>query len=193
MKIYENISLKKYNTFGVDVTARFLVEISSKLELKNFLKLKDFSLLNKIVIGGGSNILLTKNFDGVVIKINIGGINIINEDINFVVIESGAGVFWDELVNFCVDHNYGGIENLSFIPGTCGAAPMQNIGAYGQEIKDSIYSIDGIKVADAITSKQYMQGSYSVNYNTSVLVTGVYNCVLITKDDKKSFKLVIAN
>jgi UDP-N-acetylmuramate dehydrogenase len=192
MNIFENISLKKYNTFGINVNARFLVEISSKLELINFLQLKEFSFFKKIIIGGGSNILLTKNFDGVVIKINISGMNVIEEDNDFVIIEAGAGVIWDELVSFCVDKNYGGVENLSFIPGTCGAAPMQNIGAYGQEIKDSFYSLEGITI-DRGESKTFFNDQCHFGYRDSIFKNDLKNKFIITSIKLKLKKNPIVN
>jgi UDP-N-acetylmuramate dehydrogenase len=142
--ITENISLKPYNTFGINVLARYFTEIRSEIHLKQILSSHDFSSLSKLIIGGGSNILLSKNYDGLVLKISVPGIEIINEDEENVVIKSGAGVIWHDLVLYAVTRNFGGIENLSLIPGTVGAAPIQNIGAYGQELKDVFDHLEGI-------------------------------------------------
>lgn len=132
----ENFSLKPYNTFGVDAKAKYFVEINSVDELRETLELSNTQSLPLLFIGGGSNILLTKDFDGIAVKLNLKGISekILNE--NEVLITAKAGENWHELVVFCLDKNYGGLENLSLIPGNVGTSPMQNIGAYGTEIKD---------------------------------------------------------
>ncbi len=96
------------------------------------------------MLGGGSNILFTKDFDGLVIKLSAANIQIVEEDKDFVLVEAGAGVIWDDLVKYCVERNFGGIENLTLIPGTVGAAPIQNIGAYGQELTDTFESLNGV-------------------------------------------------
>ena len=127
MKILNNHSLKNYNTFGIDVKAKYFADISSVDELRNVLTNSKSSIDNKFILGGGSNILFVNDFDGLVIKNSIPGINIISDDENNVIVEAGAGVVWDELVQFCVDKNFGGIENLSIIPGSAGAAPIQNM------------------------------------------------------------------
>ena len=143
-----NISLKSYNTFRIDVRAKFFSEIYSEIDLKEILSAEEYKSLPRLILGGGSNILLTKDFDGLVLKISIPGIEIIDENDETVLIKSGAGEIWHKLVLFCVKRNYGGIENLSLIPGTVGAAPMQNIGAYGQEIKDVFENLNGVYVND---------------------------------------------
>lgn len=139
MKIYENYSLKKYNTFGVDVAARYFAEVSTVEELIELLKTThDHGVLNSkpLFLGGGSNVLFTKDYDGFVIKLNLRGISerVLNE--NEVLVTAMAGENWHEFVMFCLQSGYGGIENLSLIPGNVGTSPMQNIGAYGVEIKD---------------------------------------------------------
>src|SRR5688572_24423546 len=136
VKIEENISLKPYNTFGIDVSAKTLSSFSSVVELKEILNSSIITNIPFIILGGGSNILLTKDFDGVVLKNEIKGIEIIKEDANHDYLKVGAGENWHSFVMFCVNNNYAGIENLSLIPGNVGASPMQNIGAYGVEIKD---------------------------------------------------------
>ena len=148
MKVVKNISLKNLNTFGVDVKSKYFVEVYSEEGLKQVLNSEEFPNQQKIILGGGSNILFTKDFDGLVIKNSISGMKILDEDNKSVIVEAGAGVIWDELVKYCIDKNIGGIENLSYIPGTVGAAPIQNIGAYGQELEETFYELRGI----------YMQG-----------------------------------
>jgi UDP-N-acetylmuramate dehydrogenase len=143
MKILKEISLKPFNTFGINVKAKFFVEIKNEEEIREILTKEEYSSIPKVILGGGSNILLTKDFDGLVIKISIPGIKIIEEDDDTVLIEAGAGVIWHDLVLFCIEKNYGGIENLSLIPGMVGAAPVQNIGAYGQELKEVFQDLHG--------------------------------------------------
>ena len=136
----ENRSLKAYNTFGVDVSAKYFVEVSSVEELIEIFKNappQKRSNSKTLFLGGGSNILLTKDFEGLVIQLNLKGISeeIVNE--NEVLVTSQAGENWHEFVAYCLNKNYGGLENLSLIPGNVGTSPMQNIGAYGTEIKDT--------------------------------------------------------
>lgn len=134
--IQTNVSLRPYNTFGIDATARFFVVINTLEELIEVLQMPDYQYIPKLILGGGSNLLLTQNFEGLVIKINLKGIEKIKEDDQHIWLRVGAGEVWHEFVLYCIEHHYAGIENLSLIPGTVGAAPRQNIGAYGVEIKE---------------------------------------------------------
>lgn len=134
--IQENISLKPYNTFGVDVSAKYFVEVNSVEELLEILKFSNTKALPLLFLGGGSNILFTKDFDGLAIRLNLKGITEDIIDDNKVLVTAKAGENWHQFVMFCLDKNYGGLENLSLIPGNVGTSPMQNIGAYGTEIKD---------------------------------------------------------
>ena len=136
----ENFSLKNYNTFGVDVSAKYFAEVSTLdefIETLNFSKTQNSQLL---FLGGGSNILFTKDFDGFVVQLNLKGITQEKISKNEVLITVKAGENWHELVQYCLSKNYGGFENLSLIPGNVGTSPMQNIGAYGVEIKDTFVS-----------------------------------------------------
>lgn len=144
MQIKQNISLKPYNTFGIDVKAKYFVSISSIPDLKQVL-LKD-AYQNRLVLGGGSNILLTKDFDGLVILLNLKGIEIISEDDDFIHVKASAGENWHEFVLWCINKGFGGIENLSLIPGNVGTAPIQNIGAYGVELKDVFESCETLSL-----------------------------------------------
>ena len=144
LRIKENISLKPFNTFGVNVKASYFTQIKTEKEILEILDSKRFGKMNKLVLGGGSNILFTKNFDGLVIHFSGKGINVIEETEEFVLVEASAGEIWNELVSFCVDKRFYGIENLSLIPGQVGAAPIQNIGAYGVELKDVFESLTAI-------------------------------------------------
>ena len=142
MNIKENISLKNYNTFGISVFAKRFISIDSVYQLQQLLKIeKDFFL-----ISGGSNMLLTKNIDKLVIHINTKGISIDKEDDNFVYLTVNSGENWHDFVSWCVSQNYGGVENLSLIPGNVGTCPIQNIGAYGVEVKDTITMVEGLEI-----------------------------------------------
>lgn len=136
----ENFSLKPFNTFGVEAKAKYFVEVNTEQELTETLKLSHTQTLPLLFLGGGSNILFTKDFDGLAIQLNLKGISeeFLNE--NEVLVTAKAGENWHEFVMFCLNKNYGGLENLSLIPGNVGTSPMQNIGAYGTEIKDHFLS-----------------------------------------------------
>jgi UDP-N-acetylmuramate dehydrogenase len=134
-----NISLKKYNTFGIDAIARYFAVFSTQDELAGLL---DQAVPGQIfVLGGGSNILLTRNIDGPVMRNEIKGIDLVDEDEQYVYVRAGAGESWHGFVQYCLSRNWPGVENLSLIPGSVGAAPMQNIGAYGVEIKDVFHEL----------------------------------------------------
>jgi UDP-N-acetylmuramate dehydrogenase len=138
MLTQRNISLLPYNSFHIDATASEFVSVSSVNELKELLDQKT----PRLILGGGSNILLSKNVDGLVLKINIGGIEEVKEDHMHIYVKVGAGENWHEFVMYTMKRNWGGLENLSLIPGNVGAAPIQNIGAYGVELKDSFYELE---------------------------------------------------
>ena len=146
MVIQENFSLKQLNTFGIDVSTKYFIELSSISEFQEFLLNPKFKNIPKLILGGGSNILFTKNFDGIVIKNNIKGIQVLNKDNDFVYVKSGAGEVWHEFVLYCLKNNFAGVENLSLIPGSVGASPMQNIGAYGVELKEVFQSLEAVKI-----------------------------------------------
>ena len=142
MTILENISLKEYNTFGVECYAKRFVSIDSFYELQELIKTeKDIFL-----ISGGSNMLLTKDIDKLVVFINIKGISIDRENKNSVHLTVNAGENWHEFVLWCITQDYGGLENLSLIPGNVGTCPIQNIGAYGVEVKDTITKVEAIEI-----------------------------------------------
>ena len=140
MQIHENFPLKPYNTFGIDAKARYFSTFSNTDELSE-LTTHD-SQLTTLVLGGGSNILFTKDYDGTVLKNNIRGIDLQHEDEEHVYVKVGAGENWHQFVLHCIDHNWAGIENLSLIPGNVGASPIQNIGAYGVELDDVFWSLE---------------------------------------------------
>ena len=146
MVIHENCSIKKLNTFGVDVSARYLAELDSAVEFKELLSTKLFANMPRVILGGGSNVLFLANFTGIVIRNNIRGVEIISETADHVIVKAGAGMNWHELVLWSIEKGYGGIENLSLIPGSVGAGPIQNIGAYGVEIKDVFRELEALKI-----------------------------------------------
>lgn len=155
MQVHENYSLQKYNTFGIKVSAKYFSTFASSNELKELLTEK--AVTNHLVLGGGSNILFTKDYNGFILKNEIPGIELISGDEEFVFIRAGAGVPWHCFVTFCVDNNLGGVENLSLIPGNVGASPMQNIGAYGVEIKDVFYELEAFHLKDKTIEKFKVQ------------------------------------
>ncbi len=146
MKITENFSLKNYNTFGIDAYAKYFGEFFSPGTLSEILRERKH--VQKMILGGGSNILFTKNFDGIILKNGMPGIEVINEDDQYVIVKAGAGVNWHQFVMYCVSKNFGGVENLSLIPGNIGASPMQNIGAYGVEIKDVFDELEALHLEE---------------------------------------------
>ncbi len=147
MRIQENISLRPYNTFGIDVQAKYFASFQSIDELKELLNYKQ-TANHRLVLGGGSNILLTKNYNGLILKNDIKEIEIIKEDEHYVYVKVGAGENWHQFVLYCLQYNFAGVENLSLIPGNVGASPMQNIGAYGVEIKDVFYDLEALYIKD---------------------------------------------
>ncbi len=151
MNIEENISLKKLNTFGIDVKAKYFGRFSNTDELQEALSCEPATRNPRsgiLILGGGSNILLTKNVDGIVLKNEISGIEKIKEDEDHIYVKAGAGENWHSFVMHCLENNYAGVENLSLIPGNVGASPMQNIGAYGVEIKDVFDSLEAFDTED---------------------------------------------
>ena len=146
MKIETNFSLKKYNTFGIEAKANQFIEIQSEDELVEVLK--NHPNEPKFILGGGSNMLLTQDIDALVIHINIKGKNIIKENENYVWVEGKAGENWHEFVLWNIEQNFGGLENMSLIPGNVGTTPVQNIGAYGAEIKDTFVSCNTIQISN---------------------------------------------
>ncbi|MBV8327851.1 UDP-N-acetylmuramate dehydrogenase [Chryseobacterium sp.] len=144
----ENFSLKPYNTFGVDARAQYFSEVNTIAALKEALHFADSQSLPLLFLGGGSNILLTKDFKGLAIKLNLKGITEKNISDNEVLVTANAGENWHEFVLYCLQKNYGGLENLSLIPGNVGTSPMQNIGAYGTEIKDIFVSCNVLDLED---------------------------------------------
>ncbi|CAH0997299.1 UDP-N-acetylenolpyruvoylglucosamine reductase [Emticicia aquatica] len=167
MIVQKNVQLKPFNTFGIEAKAKFFAEISSIEELQGILQDTDYQSVERLVLGGGSNLLLTKDFDGLVIKMAIKGFEVVKENDENIWIKSGAGVVWHDLVMHCVNQNYAGMENLSLIPGTVGAAPMQNIGAYGIEIKEVFEELEALEIATGQT-KIFDKQTCNFGYRESI-------------------------
>jgi UDP-N-acetylmuramate dehydrogenase len=151
IRIQEHVDLLSYNTFKIAAKARYFASVTTLPELYSLMDTPVYKHEKHLILGGGSNILLTGDFEGLVIKIDLKGIETVWEDDSTIVLKAGAGEPWHSFVMHCVANNYGGIENLSLIPGTMGAAPMQNIGAYGVEVKDLIKSVEAIDVHSGAT------------------------------------------
>lgn len=165
MQIKQNISLKPYNTFGIDVKAKYFVSVSNIQDLKHLLSQDEYQ--NRLVLGGGSNILLTKDFDGLVILLNLKGIEIISEDDDLIHVKASAGENWHEFVLWCINNDFGGIENLSLIPGNVGTAPIQNIGAYGVELKDVFESCETLSL-NSQSINTFAKESCNFGYRNSI-------------------------
>ncbi|HAY3551281.1 UDP-N-acetylmuramate dehydrogenase [Elizabethkingia meningoseptica] len=148
MQLQENFSLKKYNTFQVDANAQYFIECYSIEELEEALRLSKEKNIPYLLLGGGSNILLTKDFQGLVIALRLTGISEEPAGDNHILVTAKAGENWHQFVLYCISKNYGGLENLSLIPGNVGTSPIQNIGAYGTEIKDTFHSCKVLDTED---------------------------------------------
>jgi UDP-N-acetylmuramate dehydrogenase len=176
--IYKNISLKHYNTFGFDLKARALAIVNSEKELKHLIS--DIQNEPFYILGGGSNLLLTRDYDGTFIHPAITGIKVEEKNDNFVIISSGCGVKWDDLVAWCVSNDFSGIENLSFIPGLVGASPVQNIGAYGVEAKDTIEKVRAINMSDG-SVVEFSNKDCRFGYRYSIFKAELKGNYLVTK------------
>lgn len=148
MIFQHNISLRKFNTFGIEAKAEHFASVASTEDIIELLDNKEVDHRKLFVLGGGSNILLTRDLTGTVLKNEIPGIDLVAEDGEHVYVKAGAGINWHSFVQYCLEHNYAGVENLALIPGNVGASPMQNIGAYGVELKDVFNSLETLHIKD---------------------------------------------
>lgn len=148
MEILQNVLLQSYNTFGINATAKYFASFSTVEELKTLLANKHAGKSKPLILGGGSNMLFTKDVDGLVLKNELKGIELVKEDTHHFYVKAAAGENWHQFVMHCIRHNYAGLENLSLIPGNVGASPMQNIGAYGVEIKNVFESLEALNIKD---------------------------------------------
>lgn len=179
MNVYKDYSLKHFNTFNLDVKTKYYYEVFDENELKDIIKVIQ-GANNFLILGSGSNILFTKDFDGIVIKYKRNDIEILHESENDVLISADANVIWDDLVNCAVNKNYYGLENLSLIPGTVGAAPVQNIGAYGVEVSNVIEFVEGYKISSGEKKILYKEDC-AFAYRDSIFKNEFKNNFIITR------------
>jgi len=180
MTILSNISLKPYNTFGINVLAKHFVSVKSVAELRAVLELESYP--EKLILGGGSNMLLTRDIEALVIHLNLKGIEIVSQNNSEVKVKAFAGENWHEFVLWCLKHDFGGIENLSLIPGNIGTAPIQNIGAYGVELKDVFESCEALHIATG-NIKIFTKANCNFDYRNSIFkqeVKGEYIILSVT-------------
>jgi len=178
--IYENVSLRKFNTFGLNVRADHLATFKLEDNAIHFFRQHKGSDQNYLVLGRGSNVLFTGDFHGTVIHPEMDGITLEGKKGNDVIVSAGAGVLWDRLVESTVNNGLGGLENLSLIPGQAGAAAIQNIGAYGAEVKDSIDKVRAISLADG-SVREFTNGECRFGYRDSIFKRELRGKYLITK------------
>ena len=176
-KIHTNFSLKNFNTFGIEAKARQYVAVASVTELRAVLKQHEGE--KKFVLGGGSNMLLTQDIDALVIHIDLKGKKVIQENEDYVWVECQAGENWHEFVLWTLAQNYGGLENMSLIPGNVGTTPVQNIGAYGAEIKDAMTSCEAIKI-DTFETKTFSNADCHFGYRESIFKQEAKDQYIIT-------------
>jgi len=178
LQIQENASLTNFNTFGIAATARYFTEITHEDDLVELFLDEQWKHLPRLILGGGSNMLFVTDFDGLVIRMNIRGIeHRINHD--HVIVEAGAGEVWNELVTYCVNYGFAGMENLSLIPGSVGASPIQNIGAYGVELKDVFHSCRAFEIATG-KFKTFVKDECGFGYRESVFKSALKGQYIIT-------------
>lgn len=177
-QVLENISLKNFNTFGVEAKARWFVEVNAEDDLQELFSDPQWKSAERLIVGGGSNMLFTRNFPGLVIRMNIKGITqkVVGEDIY---VTAGGGEVWNDLVNYCVDRGFAGMENLSLIPGSVGASPVQNIGAYGVELKDVFFSCRAYMI-DTGEILSFTNKDCKFDYRDSIFKRELKGKVLIT-------------
>lgn len=179
ISIHKNADLSNANTFGIKAKAREFVQFNSEDAIVEYVTNHPIKDSRFMVLGGGSNILLTGDFDGIMLSANLTETTLLKEDDDYVWLKSGAGVVWHDLVNYCLSHNYGGIENLSLIPGKNGAAPIQNIGAYGVELKDVFVELNAVDLFDG-TRHTFTHSDCEFGYRDSIFKRGLKHRMMIT-------------
>ena len=187
MRIEENKSLKHFNTFGIDCKARYFVSVETVDQLKQLLHTKPSQEL--FVLGGGSNMLLTSDLNNLVLHINLKGIEVVEENETHVLVKAMAGENWHQFVQYCIANDFGGLENLSLIPGNVGTAPIQNIGAYGVELKDTFESCYALEI-ETLEEKEFKKKDCAFDYRNSVFKNELKGEFIITS---VSFRLTKTN
>jgi UDP-N-acetylmuramate dehydrogenase len=182
MQIQQNISLKPFNTFGINATAKYFTAFTSIFDVEElFAFYTNNKLTNTLILGGGSNILLTQDFNGLVAKNDMQGIEVVKEDAQHTYVKAAAGENWHKFVLYCIQNGFAGVENLSLIPGSVGASPMQNIGAYGVEIKDVFHELEAYNIEDKKVIKfsnkdcefGYRESIFKRKYKDKFIITSV--------------------
>jgi UDP-N-acetylmuramate dehydrogenase len=189
MKFNKFLSLKEYNTFGVNVESVYSFFCYHKDDLKRFLNFENEYNRTILILGSGSNILFTSDFNGTIIFMRNKGISIVKQDNDFIYLKAEAGEIWDDFVKFCVVNNFGGVENLSLIPGTVGAAPVQNIGAYGSEVKSVIDEIEALN-RETLETEVFKNEDCQFGYRESIFKKSLKNKYIILN---VTFKLTLKN
>jgi UDP-N-acetylmuramate dehydrogenase len=177
--ILENISLKPFHTFGTEAKARWFVDLASEDDIRRFLEEDYSSHLPLLLLGGGSNILFSKDYEGTIARIGLKGIELLEDDGNTVLVRAMAGENWDEFVGYCVDNGWGGLENLSLIPGNAGTSPVQNIGAYGIEIRQALHSVEAIGIP-AGEKRVFSAEECGLDYRDSIFKRSLKGKYIIT-------------
>lgn len=166
-QLQRDVSLREKNTLRMDVLAKYYIEITSNLELEQAIRNKILAQDKILVLGGGSNILFTKDYQGTILKINVRGIQVVYEDDEFVHVKIGAGEDWPSFVEYAVSNGWGGVENLAMVPGTAGAAPVQNIACYGHNLHEALFSVDAIMFSTG-EKKNFSVKQCNFGYRTSI-------------------------
>ncbi len=192
MDIQYNISLKSHHTFGVQVTTKALASFSTIDSLAALMDYAEQQKLQYLILGGGSNVLFTKDYNGIVLKNTLTGIEVVAEDEQHIFVKAAAGENWHQFVQYCIAHHYAGVENLSLIPGNVGASPMQNIGAYGVEIKDVFESLEAWHIGEK-KLVQFTKTDCEFGYRESVFKRQYKNQFVITSVTFKLNKNPIFN
>ncbi len=185
MHLEQNVSLKSLHTFGFDVKARYYVEAKTREDIYSLLNYRSMIRMPILILGAGSNILFTKNFEGIVIRIHTKGVTVREADEEQVMLSVQAGEPWDPLVAYCVEQGWAGLENLSLIPGTVGAAPIQNIGAYGTEVKDMIESVHFVEIESG-EERTFSREACQFGYRDSIFKQALKGKIII---DEVHFRL----
>ncbi len=189
MQFFENYSLFPFNTFHINVKARLLARLQHETDVSSLLQSAEFKNSGRrLWLGGGSNVLFTGDFDGLVVKNELKGRSIVEETDQHVILKVGSGEDWHETVRFAIENNWSGIENLSLIPGTIGAAPMQNIGAYGVELKDVFHELEAVNLTTG-KNQTFKNQDCEFGYRTSIFKTKLKDNMFIESVSLKLSKV----